>query len=569
MNILIVDDDYVDRKHIKRTLLRNGTATEIYEAESVDQAIEMFRARDIDVVLLDYRMPQRDGIEMLLELRNEPRDKGVAIIMLSNSEDEELALSCVRAGALDFVLKSEISRSRLRRAILHAQTRFELEQQLYNSYLTAKKLAEHDSLTGLANRFRFEESLKMSVASNQRDQFKLAMLLFDIDHFKYINDTHGHDIGDLLLQQIVGRIQGCLRGNELFARLGGDEFALVLSNLNQVRHVSQVGQRILKSMGKPFLLADIEVKVSVSIGVAIHPNNATTSEELYKFADIALYRAKKQGRKQMVFFEDAMQKQFMMRYNVEALLQNALELNQFVLHFQPVFEPLQQQLTGFEALIRWQSGGEFLDPEEFIPVAEETGQILDIGRWVIRKAIAEFAQWTAQMPESVSLAINLSAVQLGDGQLVGIIKESLDKAELSPSRVEFELTETSFIEHSDKQTEVISAIHQMGCKLALDDFGTGFSSVSHLQNFPISTVKIDKSLMMAPKDKKVLALIRGLTMMLKSLDLSVVAEGIEDEESLQLCCDLEIEKVQGFHFSEALSADEITRQYLQPIKKIG
>jgi diguanylate cyclase (GGDEF)-like protein len=566
MNILIVDDDYVDREHIKRTLLKNDTPCNFTETESVDAAIECFQTQQFDVVLLDYRMPQRDGIELILELRNEPMDRAVAIVMLSNSEDEDLALECVRAGAQDFVPKAEISSSRLRRAILHAQTRYELEQKLYQSYRNAKQLSEHDSLTGLANRFLFEETLKVSVANNQRNQFKLAMLLFDIDHFKYVNDTHGHDIGDQLLKNVVKRVLICLRGNELFARLGGDEFAIVLSNLKQEQNVSNVGQRILNSLEQPFILNDIEIKVSVSIGIAIHPDNSCNTDELFKFADIAMYRAKKQGRNQMVFYKEAMQQQFLQRYDVERQLKNALKNNQFVLHYQPVFEPGHGQLTGFEALIRWQVDGKLRMPDTFISVAEESGQILEIGRWVIEQALQQLQSWLKSGSTPLTMSINLSAIQFKDPDLTNFIHQCIQKYQIPPEYVEFELTETAFIENAEEHGNLLKIISQLGCRIALDDFGTGFSSVSHLHKFPINTVKIDKSLMLAQKDTKILALIHGLTGMIQSLGLNIVAEGIETEDSLELCNELKIDRVQGYHFSRPIPEADIEAKYLTALQ---
>ena len=215
------------------------------------------------------------------------------------------------------------------------------------------------------------------------------MLLFDIDHFKSINDIHGHDVGDLLLKNLVKRVSVCLRGSELFARLGGDEFAIVLSNVRRENSVSHVAQRILKSLEQPFVFSDIEITVSVSIGIAVYPDNSVQSDELFKFADIALYRAKKNGRNQAVFFEEDMQRQFLHRYKVEHQLQNAIKREQFKLHFQPIFSPQQGRLKGFEALIRWHVDSELQLPDTFIEIAEESGQILDIGRWVIANALPD------------------------------------------------------------------------------------------------------------------------------------------------------------------------------------
>lgn len=563
MNVLIVDDDYVDREHIKRTLGKSIETCVFTETESVDEAITAFRDNPFDIVLLDYRMPQRDGIELVLELRNEHANKGVAIIMLSNSEDEELALDCVRAGAHDFLPKNEITSSRMRRAVLQAQTRFELEQKLYQSYRDAKKLAEHDSLTGLANRYLFEETMKVSVANNQRNQFKLAMLLIDLDHFKYINDTHGHDIGDLLLTSLVDRINGSLRGHELFARLGGDEFAIMLSNIQNEEHVGNVARRILDSLEKPFLISGIEITIGASIGIAVHPDNSKHGDELLKFADIAMYRAKKLGRNRIVFFEDSMQQQFLQRYDIENRLRSAISQKEMMLFYQPVYEPVSARLTGFEALIRWQRDDEhMLSPDLFIGIAEESGQMIAIGRWVIEQAIQQLQEWPGTNELPLSMSINLSVTQFKDKGLLEHISNCLERYNISAKRIEFEITETAFIENVQNHVDLLLKIRALGCRISLDDFGTGYSSVSHLHMFPISTVKIDKSLMMSPKNEKTLALIRGLTAMIRTLGIEILAEGIETGESLQLCRELEIERVQGFYFSLPLPRETINAGFL-------
>lgn len=558
MNVLIVDDDYVDREHIKRTLLKGDAACRFTETESVDEAIESFREQQYDVVLLDYRMPQRDGIELVLELRNVRVEHSVAIVMLSNSEDDEIALECVRAGAQDFLVKSEISTSRLRRAIQHAQSRFALEQKLLQSYRDARQLAEQDTLTGLANRFVFEENLRLGIANNQRQGHKLALMLFDLDHFKFVNDNYGHDVGDVLLKCVVERVRQCLRGNELFARLGGDEFAIVLSNLKRAQSVSNVARRVQKALEKPFDIAGIEARIGVSIGIAIHPDNSVQGDELLKFADIAMYRAKKLGRNRIVFFEEAMQQQFLQRYEVENKLKEALQNDQLRLQYQPIIACGDERLLGFEALLRWQiEPGRTLFPDAFIAIAEETGQIIQIGRWVIEQSLAQLQQWQRRSATPLQLSINLSAVQLHDPKLLQHITACLKKNRVPATRVEFEITETAFIDYAEEHAGLLQKIVALGCRVALDDFGTGFSSVSHLHRFPIDTVKIDKSLMMAPKDDKTLALIRGLALMIQTLGIEIVAEGIEEQSSLQLCQQLNIDRVQGYYFSRPLAPPDI------------
>ncbi|MBA6296291.1 bifunctional diguanylate cyclase/phosphodiesterase [Colwellia sp. MB02u-9] len=562
MNILIVDDDVVDREHLIRTLNKANSDCHIVETESVDEGLAAFKAEKFDVVLLDYRMPKRDGIELLLELRSALVDQSVAIIMLSNSEESDLALECIKNGAQDFLLKSEVTSSRLQRAILQSQTRFELEKKLYKSYQEARELAEHDSLTGLANRYVFEEALRLNITQQPRDDAKLALILFDLDNFKFINDSHGHDIGDLLLKQVSNRVYKCLRENELFARVGGDEFAIILSHLKSVDNATRVTQRILNCFDEAFNILGIEIKMGASIGIAIFPDNSISATELLKYADIAMYRAKKLGRNQICYFEKKMQEQFLQQYQIEANLVGALERDEFILHYQPIVDTVTLQVIGFEALIRWNFQNTLHFPDSFIPIAESSRAIIDIGRWVIAQAIYQISTWNLQSDKALSIAINLSSVQLADRTLISFIKSIIEKYQVPPALIEFELTETALLDNSSQAIAVIESISQLGCHIALDDFGTGFSSVSHLQNFPINTVKIDKSLMLASNEPKTRALVDGLTAMLHSLGLNIVAEGIEDENNLRLCQQLNIQRIQGYFFSKPLSTACIEKKYL-------
>jgi diguanylate cyclase (GGDEF)-like protein len=563
LNVLIVDDDSIDREMIRRALQKDHLDIVFQEASTVDEGIALYDQSKFDVVLLDYHMPRRDGIEMVLELRGRMRNYGSAVIMMSSSEDEKLALACLRAGAQDFIPKSEVNSARLRRAVIHSQVKFNLERELRQSYNKVKQLAESDALTGLANRFLFDEALKIALANNKRNQHILALILIDIDRFKFINDAHGHDVGDELLQKLVTRINGCLRGDELFARVGGDEFAIMVTNLASTEDSSVIASRILKILEEPFDLAHVSLNVSISIGIATHPGNSSESKDIIKNADIALYRAKDLGRNQICYFEEAMQQEFIRQYHLESALSHALKNNEFNLYYQPVLEPNTEKLVGAEALLRWRHNGQFIAPDEFIPLAERVRLINGIGRWVIRTAIEQLAIWNRNRASPLSIAINISAVQLEDADFASFINITLIEFNISPASVELEITETALIKPNDIILATINEIDAMGCRIALDDFGTGYSSISHLHQFPIDTVKIDKSLM--PKtvnDQKSIALIMGLVGMIRSLNLSIVAEGVELDHQVTLCQQLNIGRVQGYYYSQAIDSKEFHKNYL-------
>lgn len=550
MDILLVDDDQIDRAAVIRTLKKSNLSVYIEEAVTVDQGLELYAKHAFDIVLLDYSMPARDGIEMILDIRNESKGSNTAIVMMSTFEDESIALECIKAGAQDFLIKSEISEKKLRRAILHSTTRHELERKLFETYQQVKHLAETDALTKLPNRYFFDESLKIAITNNRRNEHSLALLLFDIDNFKLINDNFGHDVGDLLLKKNVEKIKGCLRGNEIFARLGGDEFAITLGNLVNNEQALAVAQRIINVMQEPVEIATTTINSTVSIGIALHPCNGKTSEELFKYADIAMYRAKKLGKNQICFFEDEMQQKFHQRLKVELELREAIEKRQFELHYQPVVDPKSESVMGFEALVRWSIDGKIRAPYEFIEIAEETQQISAIGLWVIEEAISTLSKWNQTSRTPFTMAINLSAVQLGDYTAVETLVDCLSRYDVSPHLVEIELTETALFKDCITSRQVLKSIVEAGCRLSLDDFGTGYSSIAHLRNHPISIVKIDKSLMPDDEqDTKHIALVKGLVSMASILGLDVVAEGVATELHAELCKQLHIGRAQGYYYS--------------------
>jgi diguanylate cyclase (GGDEF)-like protein len=558
MNILLVDDDQLDRALVIRALQKSDLSAQISEAVTVDQGLAMYAANTYDVVLLDYQMPQRNGIDMIVELRGESKDNSTAIVMMSSSEDEELSLACIRAGAQDFLLKSEISSARLKRALLQASTRFELERKLYQTYQEVKLLAETDTLTGLSNRYVFDESLKKILSVECRCEQKVGLLLFDLDDFKLVNDTFGHDVGDLLLKKVVARIKGCLRGNETFARLGGDEFSIMLSNLKSSDHAGQVARRIVSVMYKPFEIATTLIQTTLSVGIAFYPENGSTSEVLFKHADIAMYRAKKLGKNQVCFFEEEMQQKFQERVQIETELKCAIEKKQFELYYQPIINPNNKQVLGFEALIRWKVDGQLRSPDQFISIAEDTGQITSIGAWVMEEAIATLAQWHKKYNSALTMAINVSAHQLSDLCLVQNLSDCLTRHNVPAGLIDIEITETALLKDTIETHNTLVGLNALNCRLSLDDFGTGYSSISHLRNYPIAVVKIDKSLIpLDGCDVKKIALMQGLVSMASILGLDVVAEGVETQYQVSLCQDFNIQNVQGYYYSVPLPQQDV------------
>ena len=548
MKVLIVDDDAVDRRVVRRTLGASGDSYhEVQEASSVAEGLELLDSNQFDVILLDCRMPEVDGIEMVTDMHARPDMGNTAVVMISASDDPALALQCIEAGAQDFISKNEITLAKLERAILHANKRFEIEQRMHMSYLEVKKMAEMDPLTGLSNRYHFEETLKVMIASNKREGSNVALLALDLDNFKHVNDTMGHEAGDSVLKQSVKRIRSCLRNNEGFARLGGDEFAIILGDITHVEDVNNISKRVLDSFKQPFNIQGKEFVCGVSIGVALCPVDSTDSQALLKCADIAMYRAKQDGKNGIRFYEPHYQIEFNQRFIIHNALTNVLENDSFRLFYQPIFCAKSNKLLGFEALIRWPEAEIFYTPDVFIPVAEQSKLIDGIGLWVIETAIAQLSTWHQQFDENLTLSINISPVQLQNDGLLNEFQRTLDVENVAANNIILEITETALIKDNDKVTHSLKRLSEHGFKIALDDFGMGFSSVAHLMDYPIDIVKLDKSMQatMQIKDKR-MRVFEALALMLKTLDFIVVAEGVETENQVSLCQKFELDRLQGY-----------------------
>ncbi|MDO6557877.1 two-component system response regulator [Paraglaciecola chathamensis] len=557
MKVLIVDDDVVDRKVVKRTLCASSDSHhDVQEATSAAQGMSLLSSSQFDVILLDYRMPEVDGIEMVSDMRAKPDMGNTAIVMISAYDEPSLALDCIEAGAQDFLAKNEITLSKLEKAILYANKRFEIEQRMHKSYLAVKKMAEKDPLTGLSNRYHFEETLKILIASNKRVASKVALLALDLDNFKHINDTMGHAAGDKVLQQSVKRIRKCLRNNEGFARLGGDEFAIILGNITSGDEISRIANRILDSFNVAFNIDDKEVHCGVSIGVALCPDDSVNAQTLLKCADIAMYRAKQNGKNGVSFYESYYQTEFNQRFLIQNELIGVLENTSFRLLYQPLFSAKDKSLLGFEALIRWPEREPHFTPEEFIPVAEQSKLINRIGEWVITTALNQLSQWHRQFNTALTMSVNISAVQLHDSELLPYLSHTLERLSLSASSVILEITETALIKDNKKVTDILRVLSGRGFKIALDDFGMGFSSVSHLMEYPIDIVKLDKSMQTSNESSdKHQRIFKALALMLKTLDFVVVAEGIETKEQLLQCQQFNLERLQGNYLGLPLNKE--------------
>ncbi|MBW3526004.1 GGDEF domain-containing response regulator [Shewanella sp. NKUCC05_KAH] len=569
MDLLLIDDDEVDRTAIIRALRQSKLTFNVVEANCAFDGLNLALERHFDGILLDYLLPDANGLEVLIKLNAMTQDQTV-VVMLSRYEDEKLAQRCIELGAQDFLLKDEVNSRILTRAIRYAKQRSSMALALRNSHQKLKELAEHDSLTKLVNRYGFELCLNRAIARAKRCHDYLAVILLDLDDFKAINDTLGHQTGDILLVKVAARLSEVLRDGDIIARLGGDEFVVLVTDNDYKYFPMIVANRLLKVFEDVFCLGDNDVLIGASIGVAFYNEAASNSSELMKCADIAMYRAKKMGRNQIQFYSEALDKEVRYRNHIESSLRTALKRNEFKVHYQAQVNAKTHQLVGMEALIRWQHPVDgIITPDQFLPIAEEIGLMEDIDDWVLEQACTQAQVWLTQLQpigREFTIAVNLSASQIGNENLFDKIASTLTKTGLPAVALELEITENCLIEDPHEHAKMLDRIAELGVRFALDDFGTGFSSLEHIKLFPISVLKIDKSFVASyDKDDKDTRLLAALLNFAHGFNVISVAEGVETIEQAEFCTSRHCTVLQGYLFSRPLDATEFEAKYILPL----
>ena len=416
-------------------------------------------------------------------------------------------------------------------------------------------IANHDALTGLPNRTLLFDRLRQTMADANRHDSLLAVMFLDLDRFKVINDTLGHEAGDRLLKAVAARLRLCARAGDTIARLGGDEFTLVITAIKHVDDAARVAQKVLDSLARPLRVDERELFVTASIGITLYPFDSDDMETLLKNADIAMYRAKEQGRNNFQFYTAEMNARALERLALESALRKALEREEFRLYYQPQIDLRSGEVFGMEAVLRWQHPElGLVPPAQFVPLAEETGLIVPIGEWALRTACAHNKAWQDAGLPRLRVAVNLSARQFRQRQLGDVILQVLDETGLSPHYLGLELTESIVMQQAVLTDTILDMLHSRGVEIAIDDFGTGYSSLSYLKRFPIDVLKIDRSFVRdINSDPNDAALCNAIVGMGHSLGMRVVAEGVETATQLQFLADNDCDGVQGYYFSKALS----------------
>jgi diguanylate cyclase (GGDEF)-like protein/PAS domain S-box-containing protein len=428
-------------------------------------------------------------------------------------------------------------------------------------------LATHDGLTGLPNRVMFSQLLNAAIHSARRYNRSFAVLFIDLDRFKLINDTLGHEAGDKLLREIAARFKDCLRESDIVARLGGDEFVVLVQEVSEPQQVALVARKILTAATKPVVLAGQECRVTASVGICMYPAEAQDEQSLMKNADIAMYLAKEEGKNNFQFYSTSIKTQSLERLTLETSLRRALEREEFFLHYQAKLDFKSNRITGVEGLLRWQHPDlGLVPPARFLPIAEETGLIVPIGRWVLNTACAQNVAWQREGLPPVCMGVNLSARQFSDEDLLKDLAAALEGSGMRPELLELEVTESMVMQNPERASRLLAAIKQLGVRIAIDDFGVGYASLARIKRFPIDTLKVDRSFIRdLAKNAEDRAITDAIIAMGKTLSLTVVAEGVETQEQQAYLQERACDAMQGYYFSRPVPQGEFAsflRQHL-------
>ncbi len=549
---MMVDDDPI-MLEVVQTYLEEAGYTSFVTTSEPRQAMDLFLQQRPDILLLDLMMPEVSGFDILAQVRAHEELRYTPVIILTAESESATKLKALELGATDLLTKpvdpSEL-RLRLRNALA------------FKAY--QDRLADYDALTGLPNRRKFHHAVDAALTNTQQSR-ACALLHVDLDRFKQINDTLGHRVGDKLLCAVAQLLDRTLCDAEAtgwpgsrepefraaLSRIAGNGFGALLPNLHNLKKVDTAGsiaRRILSAFAEPFHVEGHELFITASIGIAVSPGDGQEAETLLKHAEMAMYQAKKRGRKSCEFFSGDMNAHALERLTLENQLRRAVERNEFVLYYQPKVDISSGRITGAEALVRWRHPEQgIVSPAKFIPIAEETGLIVEIGQWVLRTACAQIQAWMQLGLPPLSVSVNVSSVQFKQRKVWHAVRGALAHSALPPGQLVLELTESMLMENANDSIEMLNELKEMGLKLAVDDFGTGYSSFTYLSRFPLDELKIDRSFVKGlPQERDSLAIVRAIIAIGRELNLRVVAEGVETKEQLQFLRSRACDEYQGY-----------------------
>jgi len=546
-SIIIADDDPSILLLLRHFLTENNYA--VTEARSGREAIELCREQTFDLAIFDLVMPEVDGIsackEITLQTSNPP-----PVLIITSLDDDTSITHAFDAGAIDYVTKPinwSVFKQRVKRIV-------ESEKNCQK----IKRLEFHDALTGLPNRTLLLDRLESATYRAHRNKNMVALLMIDIDNLKLINETLGHTNGDKLIQSVATRLSEAIRDTDTLSRSGGDEFNLIIENIQQLEDVALMASKLSRVIEHNLTLQDQQIHVKASIGISVYPQDGNDIGSLLSHADAALYRAKDKGGNSYEFYSPELGTKARRRLQLENALRHAIDNDELVVFYQPKVNLSDNAATGIEALVRWNHPDQgIIAPDEFIPIAEETGLIIQLGKQVIEKACAQFKQWQDNNLPINNISINVSARQFKEQDLVSLLQQVLEQHELNASHIELELTESTLLKNEDQAELKLNQLHDMGIKISIDDFGTGYASLSYLKRLPIDILKIDKSFTDGiVHDSDDIAIVNAICGLASGLGLELVAEGIETAEQLKRIKDLGVDYGQGYYWSPPRPADQ-------------
>ncbi|WP_248289489.1 EAL domain-containing protein [Thalassotalea sp. Y01] len=565
--VLVCDDDPTYLMLMRDTLEAEGFY--VIDACDGERAIAAFIEHEIDIVLLDVEMPGLSGHKVCERIRQHPKGKDIPILMITGADDYQSIRRAYDIGATDFLPKP------IRWPMIGHRVRYMLRsQQAVNELRHSKEhlhyLAYYDSLTGLPNRQSFYDKLDHLIESAQTNKQRLGVLFIDLDQFKRINDTLGHNFGDKVLKKVAKILDQTLASYHgvspsslkpqvsQVARLGGDEFTVFLDNIDTLDDINVVAQDIIDAVSKPLMIDQYEVLVTPSIGVSVFPDDAISVTNLMKNADVAMYHAKQEGRSCFKYYSSSLNHLAAERLQMEQALRKAVDNNELEVFYQPQVCSKAGNIVGAEALVRWRSEEfGYVSPAKFIPIAEETGLIAAIGEWVLENACMQASLWQKQGYHDLKVSVNVSSIQFRRGTLLSHLEKVLQHTQINRKSLQLELTESAIMNDVKDNISRLQQIKELGVDIAIDDFGTGYSSLSYLKRFPIDTVKIDRSFIIdlaTSEDDK--AIVQAIIALANALNLDVIAEGVENDAQLHVLEQHGVTMVQGFLFGAAVNATE-------------
>jgi len=558
--VVLADDDPSIRLMIRHVL--ESEEFDIVEAADGLEAIKAVEKHHPALVLLDAVMPGIDGFTTCKQIK----DKGhtdIPVMMITGLDDDASVERAYDVGAIDYITKP------IKWAVLKHRVK-----SVVASVVSERKvqlLAYRDTLTNLPNRLLFADRLEHALIRAHRHRESVALMLIDIDDFKLVNDSFGHEAGDKLIKAIGELLTKSLRRADTVARLGGDEFAVIVEDIDGPEDAISIADNLTTILAHNVRLDDQETYTGASIGISIYPDDGDDPRTLLKNSDTALFRAKERGRHGFQFYKPEMSVTAMERLELENSLRKALERDEFVVHYQPTIDLHKNEVVGVEALLRWQHPEKgIINPCDFVPLTEDCGLIVPIGEWLIRTVCKQLKVWREEGLENQNVSINIAPRQFRDQDIVALFKELMHEHAIEASSITIELTESALIENVGEVESVLTTLSSMGMSVALDDFGTGYASIAYLKDFPVDIVKIDRDFIDGiPDNEDDSAIVNAIAGLARGLKLILLAEGVENDRQLQMLKGLGCQLGQGYYWSKALPADQYSQFYMNRFYNIG